>query len=451
MTPSNLLEIRLLPPMAIARFGAAAEPMDNYEVHIPNDRRLDWREVTPAPTFLVEPLSGEITDVITPKRLSFKDQSGLIRPVAPFFELWGRFDDKSFVPLTLDHLRECEIEPSALRWSVHVANHKAFRRTAKDEDKIECRPNAISDHKRYELRGECKNFVKGKFIPFGFVQYIKPTDRFKEIRFRFTPAGGYVYGPEGADPETLRAAVYKKDGPWANWDEKKWETPALNTNPGGIYWGGDDGKSRGFLDDACDGIIDVELDCGGPRLSSFARIMAGPPAFAPDSLPIRNILDELEMALHGPEVRSATNADVQEIVRRAFETVRLMNTTVMNGNPLPVRVSTMAGQDTGDFNRNYAPIMAPGTVDNLAVQAIHENIFATLESGTPPWFFETFRRYNEIGDLTDTGRRRMPAMMRGSDGRYLTLTRRQLDTIRKAASLSKSAANSSPTRPPAMP
>jgi hypothetical protein len=59
-----------------------------------------------------------------------------------------------------------------------------------------------------------------------------------------------------------------------------------------------------------------------------------------------------------------------------------------------------------------------------------------LESGVPPWFAQTFRRFNEIGDLTDAGRRRMPAMMRGADGRYLALTRRQLDIIRTASDLS---------------
>ena len=94
--------------------------------------------------------------------------------------------------------------------------------------------------------------------------------------------------------------------------------------------------------------------------------------------------------------------------------------------------------------------MAPTTVDNLAVQAIHEYVFGALESGVPPWFAETFRRFDEIGDLTNTGRRRMPAMMRGADGRYLALTRRQLDIIRMASGLSsleKSAP--APASPPA--
>ena len=129
-------------------------------------------------------------------------------------------------------------------------------------------------------------------------------------------------------------------------------------------------------------------------------------------------------------------ADVQEILRRAFETVRLMNTSVMNGNPVDGQenvASTMVGQDSNDYMRFYGPIMPPGSVDNLAVQMVHENIFSVLEARTPPWFAQAFRHYLEVGDLSDPGRRRMPAMMRGADGRYLALTRRQLDTIRKAA------------------
>jgi hypothetical protein len=43
------------------------------------------------------------------------------------------------------------------------------------------------------------------------------------------------------------------------------------------------------------------------------------------------------------------------------------------------------------------------------------------------------RRYDEIGDLSTTGRRKMPALMRGADGRYMALTRRQTDSVQKTA------------------
>jgi hypothetical protein len=449
MSLPSLVEIRLLPPMAIGRLGASDDPMDNYDVTVPDAHRLGWREVKPALTLHVNVVSGEISGSSVPTRLSFKDADGFIRPLSPFLEVWARFQERpELVPLTLQHLNERNLKSSDLRWSVHLANHKAFRRTAVAADKIECQLTGITDHQRYPLSGKCENFIKGAIIPFGFVQYINPTAAFPEIRFRFTPAPGYVYAPEGSVPNSFHAEVYRKDGPWANWKDPG---PPLSTNPGGIYYGGDDGISRGYLDDACDGIIDVELDADGAKLSSYARVMAGPPAFAPDSLPIRRILEELEMAIYGPKAGAGTNAEVQDIVRRAFESIRLMNTTVMNGNQVIGHGSNMTSQDSNDVNRYFAPIMAPGTVDNLAVQAIHENVFAALESGVPPWFAETFRRFDEIGDLTDSGRRRMPAMMRGADGRYLALTRRQIDIIRTASGLSSLEKSGSPLKAPPAP
>ena len=184
--------------------------------------------------------------------------------------------------------------------------------------------------------------------------------------------------------------------------------------------------------------VSVELKVGQKTLSAFARVGAGPPTFAPDGLPIRTVADELEQALLGPVVdpSEATLEKVEEILRRGLETVRLMNTAVMNGNTINGRVavaSMMPSQDSNDTSRLFAPIMAPTLVDNLALVALHQGIFAALRSGSRPWFLDVLRLPEEIGDLSDKGRRKMPAMMRGADGRYLTLTRRQIDMIRKAA------------------
>ena len=129
-------------------------------------------------------------------------------------------------------------------------------------------------------------------------------------------------------------------------------------------------------------------------------------------------------------------AAVEEIVRRAFETVRLMNTRVMNGNTvdgLQNVASTMVRQDTGDTARYYEPIMAPTLVDSVALENLHQSLLVALRSGTAPWFADVLRDHDEIGDLSDKGRRKMPGLMRGADGRYLTLTRRQVAIIRAVA------------------
>ena len=439
MSTRMLQEIRILPPMAIARLGASSSPMDNYDLCLPQPNELGWRQLVAATTFRIDKTSGEIREAFVPKALRFKDDKDLIRPVAPFLEVWARFDGGPLRSLTLSDLTALGLTPADLRWTVMVANHKVFRRTQVEEDKVECRVGPISDHARHPLDGRCKNFVSGGRIPFGHVQFIKPNEAFPEIRFRFTPAGGFVFGPERKDsktqkPKWIHKEVYRADGPWVGWSA--FDNAALDTIPGSIHAQNPNGESLGYFDDACDGIVEVTLAHGDHPLSSFAHIMSGPPTFAPDVLPIRCISDELEMHLHGPEKKEpVTNADVKVLLRRAFETVRLMNTAVMNGNPVDGRedvASTMVRQDSADFARLFAPIMPPGSVDSLAVQAVHENIFAVLEAQPPPWFAQAFRHYLEIGDLSDHGRRRMPAMMRGADGRYLAFTRRQLDTIRKA-------------------
>jgi hypothetical protein len=93
----------------------------------------------------------------------------------------------------------------------------------------------------------------------------------------------------------------------------------------------------------------------------------------------------------------------------------------------------MVRQDSNDFSRYYQPIMTPTSVDNHALLALHQNILAALRSGTGAWFAQALRQPEDIGDLSDAGRRKMPAMMRGADGRLLALSRRQIDTIIKSA------------------
>ena len=133
--------------------------------------------------------------------------------------------------------------------------------------------------------------------------------------------------------------------------------------------------------------------------------------------------DELEQALFGPTVApdEARLEQAEEIVRRAFETVRLMNTPAMN-------TGGMAGHDRGT-GRRPDPIMARSLVDTVALEQLHMSLLVALRSGAAPWFADVLRHYDEIGDLSDLGRRKMPAMMRGADGRHLTLTRRQVALI----------------------
>lgn len=465
MNITDIVEIRLLPPLAIGRFGSSPSPMDNYRLEI-NDP-IGARKIKPAPTLLVDEQSGAITALTQPEVVSFRDAMDRIRPVSPFIEAWARFDENSnLVPLTLDHLNTLGIDVTQVEWSVEVGNLKAFRRTGDPKDKILAGTGWFSDHNAHELKGECPNFIDGKSMSLGSVRFIRPTPEFPQIRFRFTPSPGAVYGPPpgGVGEHSDRHPPYPPEQQIYDRNKGRWDGYADRgndrriTNPGGIYAQFDDGVSKGYLDDACDGIVSLRLtltpaSTGTSRtLTAMARIASGPPTFAPDSKPVRTIAHELEQALLGPEAElpqsleeaAALVAEAREIVRRALETVRLMNVEMLN-RASSERGVGMARMDFLDVGRRLEPIMDPAVADATAIRARHERVLLALESGTLAWFAKILRRPEEVGDLTNEGRRRMPALMRGADGRHLALTRRQISIIERAAAAGLAARSAAST------
>ncbi|MDX0499567.1 hypothetical protein GOC68_25610 [Sinorhizobium medicae] len=442
MAISDIKEVRILPSLAIARFGSSPEPMDNYDVVLPphdpasGQEGTGFRSLVPAPTLNV--FDGRISEESTPDRVAFRDAGGRVKPVAPFLEVWARFeDDGSLEPLTRQHLADLSLKPRDISWRVEVVNQKAFRRTGDANDRVTATVNDIRDHKRRPLEGIAGNFKAGKSIPFGHVQYIKPTPKFPEIRLRFTPAAGRVFGPRADDPN-LADDVY--DAAMGNWDNYRDDLPnvPLGTNPGGIYARGQDGFSLGYFDDACDGLIEVKLQVNGVERAAHAHVASGPPDFAPDSYHVRTVSDELEQILLGHEIPGdVPRTEMVDIIRRAVETVRLMNTEAMNGSPPFLgTTSNMSGHDRGRPNdpaRALEPIFSPVLVDEAQVRSFHAEALTALLDGGQPWFADILRRPENAGDLSNAGRRRMPAMMRGGDAEHLTLTRRQIAKIEAAA------------------
>lgn len=437
MAIADIKEIRLLPSLAIARFGSSPEPMDNYDVVLPphdpgnGQSGTGFRSLVPAPTLIV--VDERITQESTPDRVRFRDAQGRVKPTAPFLEIWARFEDNgNLEPLTLQHLTDLNLTPSDISWRVEVVNQKAFRRTGDANDRVTATVGDIRDHARKPLAGGAGNFKPGKSIPFGHVQYIEPTADFPEIRLRFTPASGRVFGPRADDPN-LADDVY--DANTGNWDNYRDDLPNIpvGTSPGGIYARGQDGFSLGYFDDSCDGIIDVTLRVNGVDRTAYAHVASGPPDFAPDSYHVRTVSDEFEQIVHGHEIPgNVTRAETTDIIRRALETVRLMNTEAMNGSPPFLgTTSNMSGHDSNP--RALEPIFLPALVDEKQVRSFHEDALAALLDGEQPWFANILRRPETAGDLTNAGRRRMPAMMRGGDAEHLTLTRRQIAKIEAAA------------------
>lgn len=454
-----ILDLRILPPVAIGRLGAAAEPLEAFDLVRDPERPLDYRCIVPCPSFKVDPASGEVVEVYTPQKIRFRDANHLVRPVAPFLEVFVRLANApdELVPLTLDLLAAEGLSISALSWDVAVGNIKLFRRTGNVHDKIEAVVSNLRDHAVQPLEGRCEHFLPGKVLPLGQIQFIRPTPAFPQIRLRYTPAGGHVYGsaltrqtgPDQFedDPVIKTPAQVLYDAARGSWQGYRDTGAPGETNPGSIYAGWDtptdaDGNSYhvswGYLDDECDGTVTVKLLNGEQVISAQAVIGAGPPAYAPDTLPVRVVSDEVEQILLGASVDEGSISldEAAELVFRALETVRLMNTAVMNGNPVNGRLnaaSTMVRQNSGDFERLYEPIAAASLADNLALRALHERVFAGLAARGLPWFAQALRQPEEIGDLSSATLRKMPALMRGADGRSLALTRRHIDMVTKAA------------------
>ena len=201
----EIVAIRILPPIVIARFGSSPSPMDNYELVIPKPSDgtpgTGYREIVPAETLVVDEQDGSIKASGVPAQVRFRDQQNRIRPICPFLEVWVQFEgDAKMVPLTLKDLQALGLGADALRWRARAGNLKAHRRTGDPRDRVEADTGEFSTHEPQPLIGNSPNFKPGKNIPFGQIRYIKPTAAHPEIRARFTPGAGLVFGPRSGDP-----------------------------------------------------------------------------------------------------------------------------------------------------------------------------------------------------------------------------------------------------------
>jgi hypothetical protein len=488
----SIRALRILPPLAFARLGSAEVPLDNYSMQEDPEHPLGYRRIVPERTLVVDDETGAISAVHTPELIEFKTD-GRIRPVAPFLELFAQLDDDTeWQPLTLDILSRHGLSPADVKWKVTVGNRKVERRTGDPKDRVIATTTTFHDHDVYQLYGYCENFLDraegdehAKHINFGNVRYIRPTAEFPEIRFRFTPAKGLIYGPHLSDAqiEQLRADVtaagseYRHlyhvphaqqvyDTTKGHWYRFEGAADVDNPAPGAdgaftnetlppslfsiippapVWLNNNIAISRGYFDDACDGVVEVQLATApdAEPLVAAARISAGPPALVPDSLSVRTLGDDLDQLIFGPDVPAdespaETRARAEDIVLRAFETVRFLNVAVMNGNPVnardPLDIDTMPAEEAFDVLRPMRPVFSERTADTLAIMRLHQQVYTALRGGAAPWFPPLLRQPDQVADFTDHGRRKMPALMCGADGNYLALTHRQIATITKAAS-----------------
>lgn len=221
----KLVNILLLPPLAVARLGDSRIPIDAFDWgEDPNAHGGGETVIRPAVTLDVQP-DGSVRPRI-PAVIQFRDApGGAIRPTAPFFEVWARYDDGDAKPLTATALAQLGGSLARVTWQVSVANLKAARRTKNTACGFSAEVKLSgNDHAAKRLLAVSPN-VAGTAplvtaeapIRLGAVQAIRPFAGtslgvdLDVLRLRFTPAGGEVYGPPAAtvaaDPDAPSTSI----------------------------------------------------------------------------------------------------------------------------------------------------------------------------------------------------------------------------------------------------
>jgi hypothetical protein len=369
----EITEVYFLPPLAIARLGASETPLDCFVWE--TDRSIHGANRTvirPAVTLRV--MADGSLRAFVPNAIQFRD-GALLRPVAPFFELWATIRDGTASeekPLTTSLLKRFGATLSSVEYSISVGNRKAQRRTGLAACAYVARQNARgNDHERKPLMAYSPHDAGGeplvtrdRPISLGHFQVIRPINckvmnvNLSALRVRFTPAKGQVYGPRTAiagpasplppglalDPVTLGGRLHEivpADNrilnPHTKWSEEyvmdahRQEDPQPSDSYDGANVG--DNRSWGVVDDSCDGIIEAQIVIKGVRFVATARVLSSCPDFAPDRRPLNSLADDLadrdlkpvEIDPHDRSQIAQTQAEIADLFERAFETASLIN------------------------------------------------------------------------------------------------------------------------------
>lgn len=390
-----LKSIAIYPPLAFARLGASATCCAAFS----------WARTTLSPdqppTTTLKPeetLTLDAAGVVTaavPNEIVLKDDSGY-RPVCPFFELWGRWEEEGVEtegPLTEATLGRFGLALGDLVWTVELANLKPYHVTMRDSDRIAARLELQGDQTAKaplfgrSPEGPAALVSHAEGIPLGAAQLARPSDDFPELRLRFYAPAGLVYGPPNVaeriaaileandDPDLVDSAKTWQDldlpperrrvnpaSGWATHDFATTPVPPIGPgdprlNPGGLV-ASIGSVSIGLVDDVSDGVI----SCAVGGLRAQARIAVGPPDFAPMNRPIVSLQDGLADRELRAEARDGSLSDaeleaiVADIFERALETSDLMNKDAQNDRAW----GENRGFDDGSGNPLVLPNPGPG-------------------------------------------------------------------------------------------
>jgi hypothetical protein len=386
------LEIKRIffrPPLAIARIGGSDTPLDCFHWHRDPTIHGAHRTVI-RPAVSLEVLSDGTLRPYLPGSIQFRD-GNLLRPVAPFFELWVELQNSKNGPrpLTLKLLQQIDRLASldSIEYVITVGNRKAQRRTGSAACAYIADLKVVGDdHERKPLRafsphtsGEEPLVFKDRPIPLGQFQVIKPINRqalgidLSTLRVRFTPAEGHVYGPPTAiagpasplppgvalSPKTLGGRLHEivpeKNrilNPHTKWSRCYDGNSGDDPQPSDSYDGANVGNNRswGVVDDTCDGIIEARVALNDRRYVACARVFSSCPDFAPDRRPFYSVADDLADRDKGPvpvteHTWEETEAEIADLFERAFETASLFNLDAMRERAI--------AENTANAQRKY--------------------------------------------------------------------------------------------------
>jgi hypothetical protein len=367
------------PPIVIARLGSSNVPQDAYRWVEALNPRTDGNTVID-PWWTLDVNSDGSVEPRLSDMVHLRD-GDLIRPVAPFLEIWALLGEDGSppsrwreVPLTPALLKQFGADESAIAIQVDAKNRKVARRTGNNDLVFGTFPPltvTADDHNMYTLFGVSPPGTKrpmipeGRSIPLGSVQIMQSRPKASAagaswvnavdveiLRFRFTPGRGRFYGPKQASrplPREAFAAVEKANAfldDKAGWyDHSTLGIFEPNDTEDTRDPTGGSGPSLGVVDDTCEARIDVTLTLPGTqgrkreadetkkkhKISTHANVFVGPPDFAPDRRPFLSLADELSdrsgdatkrnTVLNPPDLERW----VSDLFERIYETLSLFN------------------------------------------------------------------------------------------------------------------------------
>lgn len=458
-----LKRLLITPPLAVARLGSSDTPLECYHWGPNDDRPRGTGKTTVVPAETLRIRSDGTVNSFTPGSIQFKDGEQF-RPVCPFFELYGEWDDGGQTvqgPLTPTLLRQWELRTEQLRWTVRAGNLKPFHMTqdvaCRIEAYVELKGNDVAPA---ELKGvspaDTMNPLvpPGHSIPFGTVRLTKPTEAFPEYRLRFIPAKGKFYGPPKLtsqwDVEIPEEQLFLN--PDAAWVGLETSEDDRRTQPGFLFAGADlpGSRSLGMVDDVCDAIIECSIP-GTQIVAGYARVTVSPPDYAPDRRHLISIADALKDHTDRREVWNAefvndesTSAEIQDLFERILETMELMNVDVFNNrvdvqeNPATAFSKGIPYKPTDHYAFEPEPAVS-GTGEEFPLSQRGRQFHRRMMSieiiedmiREKPGLIERWIR--EPGGNDGFFTKQMPPVMRDSSGGPLHLTRRQYDLLRNWA------------------